>query len=577
MQNYKESILSKVSAVLQPIQGVTITVTGSNGKPAALYSDNGVTPITGNLTTDANGFFTFYAANGTYTVSAQGMQIGSASWSITLYDPADAPPLTLAQAANPTGSSLIGNGTETVANSLNALQLDDYTALRTYSGPRKSVYVTGYLVNAAPSGIAGMFVRDDSDTTSADNGGTVIVVTNGKRWKRVYQGDALPEWFGALGSGADDTVAVQAAMNIGRYKLAQQYTIKSTVTPPANSRGVGPGSLIKGANCDMVSLSDGAQMTGITLVGIGQFYTGRGVVISTGTDQRLLNCDITGMSGYCVEYSAALAGARGSIQGGKYQRQDPTQSAIKYPDSETNGDRRLLNVDCAGGVLCSLAGSSTTMISGCDTVGINFDAATKKAIVTGNRIATMGGAIQILGIDNVIQGNCIAGDVNIGTGAQNNTVGGNVLAAGFAVHDQSGNATNFVDTLGEDFTPVWTASTTNPTLGNGTLTGRLTRTGKLVNVDIELEFGSTTSPGSGTYTFSLPAAYSNLTVKKTSEGTVRGASGGTFQVGAVVVTGSPAPSFTLYHHGGGNSWGPTLPVTWASGNTIQFSVTFEIG
>lgn len=89
-----------------------------------------------------------------------------------------------ADLADSSGASLVGNGGETVAQSLDALQLPDYAALRAYRGPRKSVYVTGVLGSAAPSGIAGMIVLDPSDTTSPDNGGTCFVDALGRRWKR---------------------------------------------------------------------------------------------------------------------------------------------------------------------------------------------------------------------------------------------------------------------------------------------------------------------------------------------------------------------------------------------------------
>lgn len=94
----------------------------------------------------------------------------------------------------------------------NSLQVADYTALRAYVGPAASGYVTGYLVAAAPSGIAGLFTRDDADTTSADNGGTIIVATNGKRWKRAFSGEVNVQWFGAKCDGtANDWAAIQAA------------------------------------------------------------------------------------------------------------------------------------------------------------------------------------------------------------------------------------------------------------------------------------------------------------------------------------------------------------------------------
>lgn len=55
------------------------------------------------------------------------------------------------------------------------------------------------------------------------------------------------------------------------------------------------------------------------------------------------------------------------------------------------------------------------------------------------------------------------------------------------------------------YTPTWTATTTNPTLGNGTLTGDHMTAGKLVLFRITLTFGSTTTVGSGNYRFSAPS------------------------------------------------------------------------
>lgn len=61
------------------------------------------------------------------------------------------------------------------------------------------------------------------------------------------------------------------------------------------------------------------------------------------------------------------------------------------------------------------------------------------------------------------------------------------------------------------YTPVWTASTTNPTLGNGTLTGAYMQAGKLVIWRLKLTFGSTTTVGSGTWSFTLPATAASTT------------------------------------------------------------------
>lgn len=54
------------------------------------------------------------------------------------------------------------------------------------------------------------------------------------------------------------------------------------------------------------------------------------------------------------------------------------------------------------------------------------------------------------------------------------------------------------------YTPAWTAVTTNPVLGNGTLTGAYMKVGRTCTVMITLTMGSTTTYGSGFWRISLP-------------------------------------------------------------------------
>lgn len=119
MQAYQENISAKVNGVLTPILGVKVTVTNdSTGNPATLFSDNGVTQITGDIITDETGYFGFFAANGSYTVSFSSPQIRLAPRNIDLYDPLDDAPLTQSQAASPSGASRLGFGQRTVENKL---------------------------------------------------------------------------------------------------------------------------------------------------------------------------------------------------------------------------------------------------------------------------------------------------------------------------------------------------------------------------------------------------------------------------------------------------------------------------
>lgn len=103
------------------------------------------------------------------------------------------------------GSSLVGYDGGTVQDVMDSAKpMADYTALRAYTGRATQVHITS-------NGIAGFFYRDDADTSSTDNGGTIIVSSNGKRWKRLLLDYIKPEWFGAKGNGSvDDSAALNA-------------------------------------------------------------------------------------------------------------------------------------------------------------------------------------------------------------------------------------------------------------------------------------------------------------------------------------------------------------------------------
>jgi hypothetical protein len=59
------------------------------------------------------------------------------------------------------------------------------------------------------------------------------------------------------------------------------------------------------------------------------------------------------------------------------------------------------------------------------------------------------------------------------------------------------------------YTPVWTGSSTNPVVNNGTLAGRYLKVGRNVWFHINLTCGSSTTYGSGNYNWSLPSTAAN--------------------------------------------------------------------
>ena len=87
----------------------------------------------------------------------------------------------------------------------------DYAALRNYTGRATQVRITA-------DDISGFFKYDSTDTTSTDNGGTIIVAGT-KRWKRV------PDFYLPAGTGAVTTTVEQAlseSVSVFRFMTKEQ-------------------------------------------------------------------------------------------------------------------------------------------------------------------------------------------------------------------------------------------------------------------------------------------------------------------------------------------------------------------
>lgn len=72
MQRYQNVVLNTEG---QPIVGASVTVKTLAGATASIFSDNSSTVAANPLTTDARGFFSFYAANGRYSLEITGADV----------------------------------------------------------------------------------------------------------------------------------------------------------------------------------------------------------------------------------------------------------------------------------------------------------------------------------------------------------------------------------------------------------------------------------------------------------------------------------------------------------------------
>ena len=118
-------------------------------------------------------------------------------------------------------------------------------ALRAFAGPPPSAtFIQGYYA-AGDSG-GGIFESVPSDTTSADNGGTIIVDALGRRWYRSTMGETVSvSWFGATGSNVTtDTAAFAAALN--SMKAGGTVTVQGGKTYTLNSFTVPVGVTLLG-------------------------------------------------------------------------------------------------------------------------------------------------------------------------------------------------------------------------------------------------------------------------------------------------------------------------------------------
>lgn len=133
---------------------------------------------------------------------------------------------------------------------------------------------------------------------------------------------------------------------------------------------------------------------------------------------------------------------------------------------------------------------------------------------------------------------------------------------------------NTIGAESETFTPTWTASTTNPTLGNGTLSGRYFRLNKLVFCQIYTQFGSTTLPGSGSYRWALPFTARTPIAFFLSIGSGRFYDASTFTATLTsVIFGGTNTYVNLYYPS--TFIGSTSPVVPANGDEFHLNFWYE--
>lgn len=127
------------------------------------------------------------------------------------------------------------------------------------------------------------------------------------------------------------------------------------------------------------------------------------------------------------------------------------------------------------------------------------------------------------------------------------------------------------------WTPSWTGSTSNPSLGNGTLNAAYKRadTAKTVTIRLRLAAGSTTSFGSGQWSFSLPSGLVPVTPQGITGHILDSSSSNRYACTAYVTNTSSGIVERIAVNGTLGVSG-AIPMTWANNDQLLLSGTYEI-
>jgi hypothetical protein len=394
---------------------------------------------------------------------------------------------------------------------------------------------------------------------------------------------------------SDPTAAINAAIATGKSFILPEGTFNITsalskTTGGQHIFGMGRDKTVlkKQFNGDVIELGAGSCLHDLSIDGNGATFTGRGVVITEGNSsgtglQRIHGCRIHSCYSYCVEWTATSSGWGGGMSDTEVQRTGNAGYALKMPTTETNGNRILTNVFAGSGPLIDLDGAANIQLVGCTSgsaagasPGFTMTAASAKVQIVGGRYATGGGTSVLLGQNHTVVGISHAGPFTLGNGGANslvNSSGSGNDFAGYAVTDSSnaaGGSTNKFDIPKATYNPAWTAATSAPAIGNGEIAGNYAREGNTVIFEFEVTMGTTTTFGTGAWSFALPIKNNSRVALGTAW--MFDASGSATVVG-VALAERDATTLQVYPHATAIAQS-SAPFTWATGDKLFVSITY---
>ena len=403
---------------------------------------------------------------------------------------------------------------------------------------------------------------------------------------------------------SDSSTAFQNAINTGKTVVVSDGTYKvnnlTMSTLQQQIVGLGKALLVKNANGPILTISGVAvTITNIQFRGdaAAPLFTGDNVVI-TSNSVSLVNCGSRWAYGRAVKCTGSQLNIDGSND--IYQTTDAT--ATGYDIEAGDGTNtcfytKIIGINSTqstGGVWLRAPGVAA--IIGCQFGKLNIDPGSGPAGSHGPLVSScrLNGKTTIGVSSSMFSSTSCSADVEIVGGVTSIMLAGNfVMASGTTLTISAGcnkstlnlasleglgvtitgeGSLNSISRYGATYTPVWTGSTTNPLIGNGTLEGFYTREGRTVTATATITMGSTTTYGSGLWRVSLP--FTSFASNPNAIGALYMSDTGTiYRVGVAILDGG-SDSVYFVADSATNLVTPTVPFTWASTDILSFTISY---
>lgn len=501
------------------------------------------TPIANPITTDAKGFYSFYAPDGKYTLrfnngfpALEINMIDAAAWAQIIEDVGGVLFEQIPKKQGPAAiSSLAGGvfditefsyvtGQDRVLVFADGVKLElgaDYTE----SSSTSITLTPEYLAAADPStkievwsvdlvptnnikagdvsydnsttGLPASSVQQAIDEISSAVGNQTIFLVKMPSYDAANINAALAEAFALLPSGGVVQMPAGDITITGSFSLPQNVTL--------SGQGQFATRMLRTSDTYSVTMQTASQIRDM------QLFTSSGgnwVLIPASTQyQKILSASIRTSGVRCIGI-AADGGEEMEVTGCNLGSGSQAVPCISLDGVDSAARPRHFNNNSgSGSPVYDFSGMNDTFVSGGYTLGFFSNASTSKPMITNLRVGSNPNLVNhpIYG-ENVVIDNCVfSGAVTLYcTDSRIDAICSdyNFIDLG------SGNS---VEIRGRNYTPVWTATVTNPSIGNGTLSGRYSRSGGVVTVSGQIVIGSTTTTGSGIWRISLPITALSLT------------------------------------------------------------------